>query len=360
MIERQQGVPRQDIISPEVLFSPEQRRNVPITVLYGGVSSERPGSIKSGETVVNLLQESGYRYVDRLDVTPQTIHELVTKKPFGVAFMTLHGGFGEDGTLQGMLDMLDIPYTGSGVAASAISADKVLFSRFVRGLGYNAANQIVANSASELEDVEVHYPKVIKPAAAGCSYGVFFVRNKAELLEKASFTEQFGERFVVEDYIPGRELTVGMFENPHSQQPYVLPIAENILVREILDFEAKVPGGEHLYKVVLPAELDPSVQERIQESCIDVFMQLNCKGYVRMDLRLTPQEDIYFLENNTNPGMLNLQESDFPKMLLTEGISPTDFVDLMVEASLSNYAEKHSKSRTVPSKKEMTEYIGRR
>lgn len=340
------------------LLTPEQRRELPVTVLFGGNSSERPGSIKSSNTVARLLRQSGYTHVDQLDITTDSVRDLAVNRPFGVAFMTMHGGYGEDGTLQGLLEMLDIPYTGSGVAASSISADKVLFNRFVRGLGYNTADQLVVHSAHELGNLDISYPKVLKPATQGCSYGVFFVRDRDELLERAAFTEQFSDRMVVEDYIPGRELTVGVFEDPHSQRPHVLPITENILAREILDFEAKIQGGEHLYEVVVPAELDSSTRSRIEEACADVFQQLNCKGYVRMDLRLTDKGDIYFLENNTSPGMLSLEESDFPKMLHAGGIDPTEFVDLMVEASLSNYQAQHRNKGRVPSKQEMVQYLG--
>ncbi|HRN70684.1 MAG TPA: ATP-grasp domain-containing protein [Candidatus Woesebacteria bacterium] len=343
---------------PLSVLSPEQRREIPITVLYGGNSSERPGSIKSSLTVANLLEQSGYAHVNRLDITTQTIRELSANMPYGVAFMTMHGGYGEDGTLQGLLEMLDIPYTGSGVAASAISADKVLFNRFIRGLGYNAANQIVARTTEELADIDMTFPKVLKPANSGCSYGIFFVRDKEELLQRAAFTQKFSDRMIVEDYIPGRELTIGLFEDPHSRQPHVLPITENVLVREILDYEAKIPGGEHLYNVIVPAELDPATQQQIEEMSADVFQKLNCKGYVRMDLRLTENGDTYFIENNTNPGMLSLDESDFPKMLQAGGVDPVEFVDLMVEASLLNYQEKHSNNSQVPSKNEMVQYLG--
>lgn len=342
--------------NPAPLFSPEQRRQLPISVLFGGNSSERPGSIKSSITVANLLQQAGYEHVDRVDITDQTVRALAENRPFGVAFMTMHGGAGEDGTLQGLLEMLDIPYTGSGIAASAISADKVLFSNFVRGLGYKTANQIVVSRASELEGLDMTFPKVIKPATQGCSYGVFFVKDRAELLEKAAFSEQFSGRMAIEDYIPGREVSVGLFEDPHTGVPHVLPISEIFLKRPIQDFESKIAGGEALMETVIPAQLEPQLQGAIETICADIFTKLNCKGYVRMDLRIADNGDIYVLENNSSPGMLNMQESDFPKMLIAGGVNPPEFADLMVEAALLNYQERHAKK--APSKKEMVEYLG--
>src|SRR3989338_1001276 len=337
-------------------LSPERRKDLPITVLYGGISSERPGSIRFSQTVADLLTRSGYSHVQRVDITPESVLSLANRDAIGVAFMTLHGGFGEDGTLQVLLEMLDIPYTGCGVAASAISADKVLFSRFVRALGYKSAGQIVVNNAQELEGMTMEYPKVIKPATQGCSYGVFFVKDRKELLHRADFTQQFSDRMVVEDYVDGRELTVGIFEDSRLGKPRILPITENILAREILDYETKYPGGEHLYQVVLPAQIDPSVQEEIETTCVDIFKQLDCRGYVRMDLRLTKDGDIYIIENNTSPGMLNLEESVFPKMLKAGGVEPSEFVDLMVEAALLHHQNKRDSAP--PSSTEMLEYLG--
>lgn len=342
------------------IFSPEQRRELPVTVFFGGNSSERPGSIKSSLTVANLLKQSGYTNVDRMDITTESAGSLAANRPFGVAFMTMHGGYGEDGTLQGLLEMLDIPYTGSGIAASAISADKVLFSRFVRGLGYNTANQIVVVNANDLENLDMNFPKVIKPATSGCSYGIFFVKDRTELLDRAAFTVQFSDRMLVEDYIEGRELTVGLFEDPRSKKPHVLPIVEYNLEREIQDFETKSVEGRHLYKTIIPAELNSTIRDKITAVCTDIFQQLNCRSYVRMDLRLTSNGEIYVLENNTSPGMLSMEESDFPRMLQAGGIDPLDFVDLMIETSLLNHRAKHSKYDQVPSEKEMRRYLGLR
>lgn len=339
-------------------ISPERRKDVPITVLYGGISSERPGSIDSSKTVADLLLQAGYKQVERMDIVPQTIYELEKIRGNSIAFMTMHGGFGEDGTLQGLLEMMDIPYTGCGVAASAISADKHLFSNFVRSLGYKVPNQIVISDENELGNLDIDYPKVIKPVSQGCSYGIFFVRNREELLNRAPFTMKFADRMVIEDYIEGREITVGMYEDPHSDGPQVLPLAENILAREILDYEAKYPGGEHLYKVVIPAQIDQSAKEEIEATCTDIFRQLDCRGYVRMDLRLTKDGGIYLLENNTSPGMLSLEESDFPKMLVAGDINPANFVDLMVEASLVNFQQRRRKFQNLPSEREMVDYLG--
>src|SRR3990167_10815010 len=329
-------------------LSPERRKDLPITVLYGGISSERPGSIRSSQTVADLLTRSGYSHVQRVDITPESVLSLANRDAIGVAFMTLHGGFGEDGTLQGMMEMLDIPYTGCGVAASAISADKVLFNHFVRSLGYNAPHQIVVPNEADIKTLNLYFPKVIKPATTGCSYGVFYVENMTDLLNRAGFTRKFSDRMVIEDFIEGDELSVGVFEDPHSNKPHILPIAETILERKILDYEAKYPGGEYLYETIIPAYLKPDTQLEIETICADIFEQLNCRGYARMDLRLTSNGNIYWLENNTSPGMISVEESDFPKMLKVGGINLAEFVDLMVKSALLNHSKKHTTTQEVP------------
>lgn len=340
------------------ILSVERRKDLPITVFYGGNSSERAGSLLSGQTVSGLLKQAGYLHVETFDITPKTICTLPDRKTVGVAFMTLHGGFGEDGTLQGLLEMLNIPYTGCGVAASAISADKVLFSRFVRSLGYKTPNQIIVSNEEDIDSLDLDFPKVIKPANTGCSYGVFYVEDRTDLIKRAAFTRRFSDRMVIEDYIEGRELSIGIFENPHKRKPQVLPIVELILKRKIQDFETKYPGGEHLIETIIPAQLRTDIQDEIEATCADIFQQLNCRGYSRMDLKVTNSGTIYWLENNTNPGMISLEESDFPKMLSMGGIDLPDFVDLMVESALLNHLRKQKVAQEIPGEKEMVEYLG--
>jgi D-alanine-D-alanine ligase len=359
---KEQGLSRLENLfrreNPETALLLERRKQSPVTVFYGGNSSERVGSILSSQTISSFLKQAGYIHVEMFDITTETIRDLPDKKAVGVAFMTLHGGFGENGTLQGMLEMLDIPYTGCGIAARAVSADKVLFNSFVRSLGYKTPDQTIVTDVGDLDRLNLDYPVVIKPATQGCSYGVFFVRNKDELKERAAFTTKFSDRMVIENYIPGRELSVGLFEDPYTKSPHVLPIAEIFLKRPIQDFETKYPGGEYLIETVIPAQLDPDIQSTIESICVDIFKKLNCKGYVRMDLRLTENGDIFWLENNTSPGMLNPQESDFPKMLTIGGVDPSEFADLMVQSALIDYQAKKKAQRELPGEREMVDYLG--
>jgi D-alanine--D-alanine ligase len=154
--------------------------------------------------------------VEGKDIVPGTFHELLTDRP-DVAFNALHGGFGEDGTIQSFLDVHGIPYTGSDLGASAISGDKYLFKQFVISLGYNAPKGILIQDINELEHISLSFPLVIKPLKQGCSYGVFLVHNYDELVEKLPFSFQFGDLLLLEEYIEGREFTIGVINNPRHR-----------------------------------------------------------------------------------------------------------------------------------------------
>lgn len=330
-------------------------KNLKIAVLYGGNSSERPGSLMSGKTIYNLLKDAGYKNVVLIDLIPENVLSLIQDKP-DFAFIALHGPFGEDGSLQGFLEIIGIPYSTSGVSACAISKNKSYFNKFIKSLGFNSSEQTVISKLDELDKYDFTFPKVIKPIAQGCSYGVFCVEDKNDLYEKAAFTMQFDDQIVIEDYIPGRELSIGIYEDYDINQPVVLPIVEFVLKRKIYDYETKYPGGEDLYNVELPAKLPSCVEQKIKDTCAKIFTELDCRGFVRMDARLTDDNELYLLENNIIPGMLNLEESDFPKLLKVGNIDYIDFIDSIVKCSVRNFRKKIVRKQ--PSEKEMVNYLG--
>jgi len=330
----------------------KNRKDLDIHVLYGGFSSERPGSIMSSITVSNALIKAGYNKVKRRDINQNSVKTLIHEKP-DVAYLAFHGGFGEDGTLQGFLELLGIPYTCSGVAASAISADKYLANKFVNSIGYNAPEQIVISDLNEIKKLDVKFPKIIKPIRQGCSYGLFLVNNHNDLNEKAKFSLKFDGQILIEDYIAGREFSIGIFEN-RKLQPIVLPIIETKLEREIFDYETKYPGGESLYKIILPANLGKEKNAELEKMCLDIFSKLECRGYSMIDIRMDKKGKFYFLENNTIPGMLSASESYIPRMLRHSNIPLEEFVDIIVESAL----KRHTKENNIPSEKEMVKYLG--
>lgn len=336
----------------------KNRKNLDITVLCGGDSAERPGSILSGKTIENVLKDSGYRHVYLMDISKNNVKNLIKKKP-DVAFLTFHGGFGEDGTIQGFLEMLNIPYTSSGVVASAISMNKFLFNRFVSAIGYNTPKQKLISSIEELKDqsrIGLTYPIVIKPVSQGCSYGVFLVNNQNDLINKAKFSMSFGGKILIEQYVFGREFSVGVYRNPVNREAVVLPIAETKLKREIFDFEAKYPGGENLSSTDIPAKLSINKENELRNISINIFNKLGCEGYSMIDVRHNSSGKFYILENNTLPGMLSSEESYIPRMLKASDKTLEYFLDLMIIGALKK--SKYKKKFRNISEKEMVKYLG--
>ncbi len=330
-------------------------KNLSISVVTGGEASERPGSLQSGETMKQALRAAGFRKVETFDLTKHSFPEMV-RSGVELAYLALHGGYGENGALQGALELLDMPYTGPGVGASAISSDKSLFNAFVRSAGYLAPAQHTLSSMEDLDrPIPVRFPAVVKPSTQGCSYGVFLVDSLEDLRKKAAFSFEFGRVLVLEEFIDGREITVGVFADPDSDGPRVLPIAETVLYgKKIIDFEVKAPQGEKFYETVIPSSLSEALREKVVSACRDIFVKLGCKGHVRFDIRIDAEERLFFLENNTSPGMLNPHDSDFPKMLLADGISLAEFADKMVRDAIRDF---NGRQKTVPSGHEMKAMI---
>jgi len=339
------------------MIAADDKQGMRVDVLCGGNSSEREGSLQSGETLLQSLRRSGFASSRLRDITYNNLTSLCDDRP-DVAFLAFHGGYGEDGKIQALLELLDIAYTGSGVAASAISMDKYLFSRFVSSLGYNVPRQTVVEGLCTPSTQEIRYPAVIKPVNQGCSYGVFYVTSPAELEEHIGFARKFSDRVLIEEYIEGREFTAGIFDDPDLGQARVAPILETIIKggKKIQDYEVKYNEEERFVESRLPAELSLEDESGIKSVCQDIYVKLGCSGFCRMDFRLTNLGEIYVLENNTCPGMLNLVESDFPKMLMSMGISMESFVEKMVERAMQSRNKRNSLA--APDAREMVRYLG--
>jgi D-alanine-D-alanine ligase len=339
------------------MIDADVKHGLRVDVLCGGDSSEREGSLQSGETMYQSLKRSGFANTRLRDITYNNLATLCEDRP-DVAFLAFHGGYGEDGKIQALLELFDIAYTGSGVAASAISMDKHLFSRFVSSLGYKVADQVVIEGLGSPDISRIRYPAVIKPATQGCSYGVFYVESLEELRDHFPFASRFSDRIIVEEYIEGREFTVGIFDDPDLGQARVAPIEETIIHggKKIQDYEVKYNEEERYIVCQLPAKLSLEEESKIGSICLDIYQRLGCSGFSRMDVRLTPLGEVYVLENNTCPGMLNMVESDFPKMLKAMDIPLESFVEKMVEQAMQLHTKR--KSQVLPSIDEMVRYMG--
>ena len=298
-----------------------------ILLLKGGRSTEREVSLVSGRECAAGLRQAGYEVVE-LDLREDlgALMRALDPKP-NLVFNALHGRFGEDGTIQGVLDWLGIPYTHSGLLASALAMDKTLAKRVFESAGLRCpAGHLVHRGAVEAGDVMAR-PYVVKPNNEGSSVGVHIVREGGNALPFAGIDWPFGNHVLVEPYIPGRELTVGVM----GDRP--LAVTELRPRQGFYDYTAKYTEGrtEHL----IPAPIHPSIYEEALEAALAAHRVLGCRGVTRADFRYDDTKGepgrLFLLEVNTQPGMTPL--SLVPEQARHLGISFPELVRWIAEQS---------------------------
>ena len=269
-----------------------------IAVLYGGDSSEREVSLRTGEAIAKALSERGH-YVRPIDVRNKSLEEL-DKFEYDLAYIALHGAFGEDGQVQLLLETRGIPYTGSGVEASRLAMDKAAAKeRFIeRGIITPAFRVVSEREPAESirrAIVEIGFPQIIKPSREGSSIGLALARNMCEAIEGVKQAFKCDERVLVEQFIKGRELTVGIIGRQ------TLPIIELKYPGAVFDNNAKYTKGvtEHIVRPEMPEEVD----ERVRMLAFAAHEALGCRDISRVDIMLAPDNTPYVLEVNTVPGM---------------------------------------------------------
>jgi D-alanine-D-alanine ligase len=295
-----------------------------VAVLMGGWSSEREVSLRSGRACAEALQGQGYR-VTRIDVGRDIATVLQTLKPVAALNM-LHGRPGEDGTIQGVLETLGIPYTHSGVLASAAAMQKELAKTILRTAGIPVPEGMVMSRFEAGKSHPMPRPYVVKPVAEGSSVGVFIVTDAHEHPPQELFRDDwtFGDDVMVERFIPGKELTCAVMGDK------ALGVIEIVPTVKFYDYEAKyAPGGS---KHLLPAPIPPDVYEEARRLSVAAHRALGCRGVSRADFRYDEDAGIgglYCLEVNTQPGMT--ETSLVPEMAAYAGISFGELVAWMVE-----------------------------
>lgn len=264
-----------------------------VAVLFGGRSGEREVSLKSGSAVLAALQRQG---VDAYAFDPAT-QELSALNAYDRAFIALHGRFGEDGTIQGALELMDIPYTGSGVMASALGMDKWRTKLLWTAAGVTTPNYVLMDDSSHVENVvtALGLPLFVKPANEGSSIGVSKVKQAGDLADAYTLAKQSDPLVIAEQFVGGGEYTVGILGD------MALPIVRIVPKNEYYDYEAKYlrDDTEYLCPCGLPAEQE----KQIQAEALQAFKVLGCKGWGRVDFLMDEAGKHYFLEVNTSPGM---------------------------------------------------------
>jgi len=294
-----------------------------VAVLMGGWSAEREISLRSGEACGNALEAEGYR-VTRVDVARDVAEVLARLKP-DVAFNVLHGRPGEDGTIQGVLEILRIPYTHSGVLASALAMDKPAAKVVMAAAGIPVPEGMVVSRVEASKAHVIKPPYVIKPPAEGSSVGVFIVQpDHAHPPQELSRPDwPYGEQVLVERYVAGLELTCAVMGEK------ALGVIEIEPTTRFYDYESKyAPGGS---RHILPARILPNVYQRARNLALAAHRALGCRGVSRADFRFDPRSDgdLVCLEVNTQPGMTEM--SLVPELAAHAGLSFGELVKWIVE-----------------------------
>jgi D-alanine-D-alanine ligase len=302
-----------------------------VAVLMGGLSAERPVSLKSGAACAKALREGGFT-VTEVDVGRDVAEVLAHLKP-DVAFNALHGPYGEDGTIQGVLEILRIPYTHSGVLASSLAMNKAQAKVVAIAAGVLVATGLVASRFEVARKHLLPPPYVAKPLANGSSFGVFIVKDgRSHPPQELNAGDwPLGDDILVEEFIPGRELTCAVMGLKTGAKALgVIEIKSN--TGDFYDYDAKYAAGGSIH--VLPAEIKPDVYLKVQSMAARAHEALGCRGVSRSDFRYDDATDrIVWLEANTQPGMT--ETSLVPELAAHEGMSFVELVTWMVkDASL--------------------------
>jgi D-alanine-D-alanine ligase len=302
-----------------------------LALIAGGKSAEREVSLKSADQVYQALDKGKYE-IRRFD-PKDDLERLVREAPeLDVALVIMHGRGGEDGTLQGLLDLLDLPYQGSGVLGSALGMNKELSKILYQQAGLKVPpalcfNREEAPPATDLE-ARLGLPVVIKPVNEGSSIGVTKATTREELTRGLDAAFAYDRRVLVEAFIPGREITGGVLGNDRLT---ALPLVEIIPSESyaFFDYEAKYKPGAS--REICPAPLDPELTRRAQACALAAHRALQCRGYSRTDMILA-DGDLYVLETNTIPGMT--ATSLFPQAAEAHGLSFPQLLDTLVDLAL--------------------------
>src|SRR5574344_13097 len=300
-------------------------KNSKIAVLCGGMSSEREVSLRSGKNCYEALLRLGYKNSKLIDVDENVSQNL---KGFDYAYNALHGKYGEDGCIQGLLEILKIPYTGCGVMSSSICMNKEYTKKIL-----STCKEIpliksvfVRDGEDVIEAVKsLNYPLMIKPVSEGSSFGMSKVETEAELVKAFTEAKKYNPDILIEEYLTGTCATVGVLEN--NGETFATEILELRPKNEWYDYESKYTKG--MTKFVLPAEISEELTKKVKELAVKSYKCANCSGVSRVDFHIVG--DIpYVLEINTSPGMTDT--SDLPAQASCMGISYDELVLLILNS----------------------------
>jgi len=304
-----------------------------IGVLMGGQSPEREVSLRTGTAVHRSLSRRGYDAV-AIDVGPTLYRDLQEQK-IEIAFVSLHGPGGEDGVIQGFLETVGIPYTGSSLQANALGMHKVTTKTILAAYKIPVpAGTVIkrgekVSSGTALRSAKLRWPVVVKPASQGSTIGVTIIRKPSQWSEALELAHRYDREAMVEAYIPGHEVTVSLIGSGEGV-PTVLPPVEIVAPEGFYDFSAKYEKGKTRY--LCPAPLSAAITKEIRALALKTYQVMGCDGAIRVDFRITPRGRPYVLEINTVPGMT--ETSLLPMAAAQAGIDYDELTERILQSAL--------------------------
>jgi D-alanine-D-alanine ligase len=304
-----------------------------LALLSGGISSEREVSLNSGDQVFEALDKEKYNIL-RYDPKTDLERMIIDAPRIDAALIILHGPYGEDGTVQGLLDLLRIPYQGSGVLGSAVAMNKIASKQFYEKAGVPTPPYLVLQNGGDMNldscVSKFGFPMVVKPVVGGSSVGMSIVRSESDFQPALDAAIAEDKAVLIEPYIEGIELTVGVIGNRDLEAFPVIEIVPDD-AHEFFDYEAKYSAG--VTEEICPARIDAEMTRKAQSYAKLAHQALFCKGYSRTDMILKDQ-DIYVLETNTIPGMT--ATSLLPQAASAAGLNFSQLLDRLIELSLED------------------------
>lgn len=311
-------------------------RKLTVGILMGGKSSEHEVSLSTGANIIEALNKNRYRVVP-IEISKQNQWKRKGKamtvekalEDVGMVFNALHGEYGEDGIIQGLLEALEIPYTGSGVRASSLAMDKVKSRVLFKISGLNVPNYQILKSFKD--NLRLSFPGVIKPVFLGSSVGVSIVKNKKEFKKALDKALKHCPKVLFEEYIEGKEVTCGILDNFQGEEHCALPVTEIVPPKgRFFDYQVKYNGST---QEITPARIDKNLTREVQEVAKSAHKILGCYGYSRTDMIIKADSNkIYVLEVNTLPGMT--KASLYPQAAEAAGIEFPRLLDKIIELGL--------------------------
>lgn len=304
------------------------RKKLRVIVLMGGKSPEHEVSLSSGKMVLQALTPERYETVPVIVSRDGEGYEKIFNLKPDVVFIAIHGPFGEDGTVQGLLELAGVPYTGAGVLASALGMDKPIFRELIGKRGIPTPKSLVVKENENFEEILpiLGLPVVVKPSSQGSSVGVSIVRDRDQLPPALKKAFKYGPRVLVDEYLSGVEVSCGVLG---SNKPFALPVIEIVPKNDFFDYEAKYTPG--MSKEIVPARISAALTKLVQKLALEVYQAINCRGFGRVDMIIS-QEKPFVLEINTIPGLT--PTSLLPQEASAVGISFSRLIEKIIDFAL--------------------------